>query len=399
VVVSSLRRPLALSALTAVVVLGLLVLGLWLGGHPEDLPGFVKSTFVASSTQDKLFDEAIETVHDDYYRPVSNSELTSASITGMVASLKDPYSEYLAPQSFKSFDAPTTFTGIGVSVKGVSEGLQILHVFNNSPAERGGLEGGEVITGADGRSLKGLSLEHAVALIEGPQGTSVELEISKQGRPEHVKLTRETIARPIVASEMRKFHGLKLGWAYLATFSEGAHSELASAVRSLMRQGAQGLVLDLRGNGGGLVSEAQLIASMFIKSGVIVTTKGRAVPTVSLKALGGAFASSIPMVVLVDKSTASAAEILTGALQDHGRATVVGTHTYGKGVFQELEPLANGGGIKLTVGEYFTPNGKNLGGGGVKRGAGLTPEVFVKHGIDSEHGLQVALETLAKKVG
>ncbi|MHB1809336.1 MAG: S41 family peptidase [Solirubrobacteraceae bacterium] len=401
---SSIRRNAALVALTVVVVLGVLSLGLFLGGHPEDLPGFARGAFVASTGEAKLVDEAIATIDHAYYRPIKERKLVGASIAGMVKSLDDPYSEYLPPSAFKHFDAPTTFTGIGVSVKQVSNGLQIIHVFDKSPARRAGLEGGETIVEVDGHALAGVSLDHAVELIEGRPGSQVHLELVKQGRPEQVTLTRETIARPIVASEMKRVHtskrgAVKLGWVYLATFSEGADEEVASAVHALLEQGAQGLVLDLRGNGGGLVSEAQRIASLFVaKGGVVVTTRGRAQPTVVLKALGGAIPSSIPMVVLVDHSTASAAEILTGALQDHGRATVVGTHTYGKGVFQELEPLGNGGGLKITVGEFFTPNGRNLGGGGVKRGAGITPEVLIAHGIDTEHGLQVALGILAGKL-
>jgi carboxyl-terminal processing protease len=197
---------------------------------------------------------------------------------------------------------------------------------------------------------------------------------------------------------MRTVHGVKLGWVYLATFSEGSAAEVRSAVDKLLKQGAQGLVLDLRADGGGLVSEARLIASIFIPSGVIVTTRGRSQPTTVLTAAGGAIPSSIPMVVLVDRDTASASEIVTAALQDHRRATVVGTHTYGKGVFQELEPLPGGGAIKITVGEYFTPNGRNLGGGGVKEGAGITPEVRVPSSVDTEHGLEVALHTLLAKV-
>jgi carboxyl-terminal processing protease len=184
---------------------------------------------------------------------------------------------------------------------------------------------------------------------------------------------------------------------YLATFSEGSHGELYDAVHGLLKQGVHGIVLDLRANGGGLVSEARLVASIFVPSGTIVTTRGRNQPTVVLTAAGGAIPTSMPVVVLVDHDTASASEIVTAALQDHHRATVVGTHTYGKGVFQELEPLSSGGAIKITVGEYYTPNGRNLGGSGVKEGAGVAPEVTVAHGVDTEHGLQVALHTLSAK--
>ena len=210
-------------------------------------------------------------------------------------------------------------------------------------------------------------------------------------------LTRATISEPVVQSLSKTVHGIKLGIVALATFSPGAHGEVREGVDNELRKGARGLVLDLRANGGGLVEEARLIASIFVEKGTIVSTRGRTQPSETLTAAGGAISSSIPVVVLVDANTASAAEIVTAALQDHRRATVVGTHTFGKGVFQEEEPLSNGGALDITVGEYFTPNGRNLGGGGVKQGAGITPEVLVAHGVDSNHGLDVALQTLAAK--
>src|SRR5205823_4090474 len=149
--------------------------------------------------------------------------------------------------------------------------------------------------------------------------------------------------------------------------------------------------------GGGLVEEARLTASVFIAKGVIVITRGRRQPTQTLTAAGHAISASIPVVVLVDRNTASAAEIVAAALQDHHRATIVGTHTFGKGVFQEEEPLSNGGALDITVGEYFTPAGRNLGGGGLRQGGGVRPEVPVREGVDSAHGLAVALGTLAAK--
>lgn len=394
-----LRRPAALIALIVALALALLALGLWLGGHPEDLPGFLRSAFVEGE-QTKVLDEAIGTVRKDYYRPIPGKSLVTASIDGMVSSLHDPYSVYLPPSSFKSFDQPETFTGIGVSIQPDSQGLRIISVFNGSPADRAGLTGGEEITKADGHPLTGVPLSKAISLIEGRPGTQVTLQVSRAGHLRQVAITREMISRPIVASEMRSSRGVKIGWAYLAAFSEGAHAQLAEAVHKLLKDGAKALVLDLRANGGGLVSEAQLVASLFLREGqTVVTTRGRAQPTIVLRALGGSIPADIPMVVLVDKDTASAAEIVTAALQDNHRAKVVGTHTYGKGVFQELEPLSNGGGLKITVGEYFTPDGRNLGGGGVHEGKGITPEIVVPSSqIDSEKGLQVALKTLAGEV-
>lgn len=379
--------------------LPVLVLGVWLGGHPSDLPSFARKALV-SDNGSRVVGEAIERVSRDYYRPVSRSSLSSASIAGMISSLHDPYSTYLTQKEYDGFDQPASFAGIGVEVdpKANAIGLEVVHVFNSSPAQRAGLQPGDVIVAVNGRSLRGVAAATSTALIKGPPGTDVRLAIERKGRRRSVTVTRATISEPVVASAMRSYRGIKLGWVYLATFSEGAHGELYDAIEGLLKGGAKGLVFDLRANGGGLVGEARLVASIFIPSGTIVTTRGRTQPTIVLTAAGGAIPIHIPVVVLVDHNTASASEIVTAALQDHKRATVVGTHTYGKGVFQELEPLGGGGAIKITVGEYYTPNGRNLGGSGVKEGAGVTPEVPVAHGVDGEHGLQVALRTLAAKL-
>jgi carboxyl-terminal processing protease len=289
-----------------------------------------------------------------------------------------------------------------VSVGSDRHGLIVSRVFDGSPAARAGMRAGDVIAIVNGRKLAGISAEAAIALIKGPPGTDVKLGV-EQRRSGHtvlntLTLTRATISEPVVASLTKTVRGTKLGVVALATFSPGAHGEVRQGVERELHAGARGIVLDLRANGGGLVEEARLIASIFIQKGTIVSTRGRKVPSETLTAAGDAIAAKIPVVVLVDKNTASASEIVTAALQDHRRATVVGTHTFGKGVFQEEEPLSNGGALDITVGEYFTPNGRNLGGGGVKHGAGIIPEVLVAHGVDSNHGLDVALSTLAAKV-
>jgi carboxyl-terminal processing protease len=408
---SSRRQPLIVVLVVLLPVL--LVIGLWLGGHPEDLPGFLRSAFVSSS-QTQVVDEAIQRIADDYYRPISTSKLDDSSITGLVESLDDRFSHYLSPSEFREFAAPPHFTGIGVAVAtqlSADHGLLIEHVFNSSPAARAGLKAGDLIVAVNGRKLERLSAETATALIRGLPGTDVQLGIqgpggggSVVGRSvgaslRSIKLTRAVVSEPVVESITKTVHGVKLGVVALASFSPGSHVEVREAVEHELHAGARGLVFDLRGNGGGLVAEAQLIASIFIPKGVIVTTRGRTQPTQVLVATGGAISSSIPMVVLVDSNTASSSEIVTAALQDHQRASVVGTHTFGKGVFQEEQPLSNGGALDITVGEYFTPNGRNLGGGGVKQGAGVTPEVAVpKSVVDTNRGLEVALSTIAAKV-
>ncbi len=379
----------------------LLAAGLWLGGHPEHLPGFLRKAFVANQ-QTRVVDEALSRISHDYYRPISPSQLSNASISGAVASLGDRFSHYLNPSEFREFASPPHFTGIGVTVGPEHRGLLIARVFDSSPAARAGLKPGELIIAVNGRKLAGLSAETSTALIKGPPGTDVSIELLEPGRhgaTRTVRITRATISEPVVASLIRTVRGHKLGVVALASFTPGAHGEVREAVEKALHEKARGIVFDLRDNGGGLVEEAQLIASVFIEKGTIVSTRGRTQPSQTLVALGGAIPASIPVVVLVDANTASAAEIVTAALQDHARATVVGTHTFGKGVFQEEEMLTNGGALDITVGEYFTPNGRNLGGGGVKQGAGITPEVPVaKQVVDTPAGLDTALRTLAAKV-
>ncbi|HWG07449.1 MAG TPA: S41 family peptidase [Solirubrobacteraceae bacterium] len=393
------RQPLL--AVLAIALPVLLVLGVYLGGHPEDLPSFARSTFVAHE-ETRAVSEAIDKIASDYYRQIDKDRLTNSSISGAVASLGDRFSHYLTPKQFREFNAPPSFTGIGVSVAPVKRGLRVAKVFDESPAKRAAMHEGDVIVSVNGRKLAGVPTENAIELIKGRPGTDVKLGVLQQ-RGGHtalnaLSLTRATISEPVVASVTKSVHGKKLGVVALATFSPGAHGEVREAVEREMRSGARGIVLDLRANGGGLVEEARLIASIFVERGTIVSTRGRTQPSQTLTAEGDAISPPFPMVVLVDANTASAAEIVTAALQDHHRATVVGTHTFGKGVFQEEEPLANGGALDITVGEYFTPSGRNLGGGGVKQGAGITPEVHVRHGVDSNHGLEVALDTLAAKI-
>ena len=302
-----------------------------------------------------------------------------------------------------------------------TRGLLVAHVFNSSPAARAGLKAGEEIVAGNGRKLEGLSVDAATTLIKGPPGTEVALGIEAPGATlrtarhakghgghgtartmsttRTVRGTRAVVSEPVVESETRTVHGGKLGVVELASFSPGAHGEVAGAVEKELHEGVRGIVFDLRSNGGGLVEEARLIASLFIAHGTIVSTRGRTQPSEAITATGDPIAPQLPMVVLVDHDTASSSEIVTAALQDHHRATVVGTHTFGKGVFQEEMGLSNGGALDITVGEYFTPDGRNLGGGGVKQGAGITPEVLLANDVvDTPQGIDAALKTLVAKV-
>jgi carboxyl-terminal processing protease len=393
--VSTVRRLIP----TVAIIFAVLAGGLWLGGHPQFLPTFVRHAFIDDQTD--AVAEAVEKVQDVYYRPVGGRELTDNAIKGMVAGLDDRFSNYFTAKEYKAFqqDQNSQFSGIGMAVTEDPRGLLVNQVYDASPAKRVGIRQGDIITAAKGRSLKGLPQQRSTQLIKGPPGSEVRLTFERKGKPTTVTATRATISVPMVASKLIKRDGMKIGVVALAQFGSGAHAEVYAALQSLQKKGAKAFVFDLRGNGGGLVSEAQLIASAFIRSGPIVTTKGRAVPARTLSATGEPVVPTQPLVVLVDGGTASASEIVAGALQDTGRAKVVGVKTFGKGVFQQVLELSDGGALDITAGQYFTPKGRNLGGKGVKTGAGIKPDIGAKDDPDTprrDEGLNRALSVVAR---
>ena len=384
--------------LAAVAVIALVV-GLWFGGHPSWLSAPLRSAFVDSSSQDRIVDDVLGLIQRDYYRPVARSDLVNKGLAAAVASLHDPYSHYFDPADYHSFQNESNphLSGIGIDVDTEQQGLRVVDVFPGSPAAEAGLRAGDVITHVGSTSLAGRSANFSASLIKGKAGTKVTLTVRSGKRSHEVTIVREDITVPVASSKVLNFHGKKIGYVQLTSFTEGSGAEVRAQVQKVLHQGAQALILDLRENGGGLLEEAVNVASIFVPDGTIVSTKGRAEPRQVYLAKNDAIAPKIPMVVLVDHGPASAAEIVTGALQDRGRAKVVGTHTYGKGVFQEIEPLPNGGALDFTVGEYFTPNGHNLGGGGVRRGAGITPNVYANTSLRSkvDTALRVAERTVA----
>jgi carboxyl-terminal processing protease len=376
----------------------MLVLGIWIGGHPAGLPGPIRDALVGD--QDSQTIEAVlDTIEDDYYRKVDRSKLVSDSLGGAVSGLNDRFSRYFSPDDYRAFQDSQNaqFSGVGVTVGEDPLGLRIRKVFAESPAAKAGIREGDVIVAVNGTSLKGKTSEEATALVKGKPGTKVTLT-TQRGKVRSTKsVTRATISFPVVETETRTVDGEKLAHIELSSFTAGAHGEVRTAVQRALKGGAKGIVFDMRGNGGGLLDEAVLISSIFIPEGTVVSTDGRTRGRKTFKATGDAISTKVPVVVLVDKGTASASEIVTGALQDRKRAEVIGTNTYGKGVFQEIEPLPNGGALEITVGEYFTPSGRNLGGGGVKQGSGITPDI---RAVDNEkttpdEGLDKAYDTLA----
>jgi carboxyl-terminal processing protease len=376
--------------------------GIWLGGHPSKLPDFLRDRLVAEPSG--LTGEAAEVIKDNYFRPVGNTELENSSLQGMVRELRrrhhDRFSDYFSPESLASFNEQIEghFSGIGLSVVPAKRGLLVARVFPRSPAAEGGIKAGEVIVSVDGDSIAGLDSTAATAKIKGPEGTEVTVGVldRKRGKARELTLTRAEVTLPNVSSQVKAVDGRKLGYVRMLSFSEGVHSQLAKAIEKVEGEGAEGIVLDLRGNPGGLLDEAVESASLFLPEGeVVVSTKSRTQGD-SVHKTSDDRVTELPLAVLIDRNTASAAEILTAALADDGDATVVGTRSYGKGVFQEEKDLANGGALKLTVGEYFTPDGVNL-----ARSKGIHPEVRVSDDPHTavDEGKQRALDVLAGQAG
>jgi carboxyl-terminal processing protease len=394
------RTPRLVWVLLAVVVL---FIGVWFGGHPSWLPGPIRSAFVSQNADDKLVNEVLGLIQNDYYRKVNRSDLVNKGLQAAVAGLGDPYSHYYDPTDYRAFqnqDNPH-LSGIGIDIKTQSDGLLVQDVFQGSPAAQAGLARGDVIVQVGSTSLANRSVDFSASLIKGRPGTKVTLTVLRGKHRRVITVKRANIVVPVAAGRLLSYRGTKLGYVELTSFTSGSGQQVRDEVQHVLKQGARGLILDLRENGGGLLNEAVNVASVFIADGTIVSTDGRAQPRQVYMAKGHALAPRIPMVVLVDQGTASAAEIVTGALQDRGRAKVVGTHTYGKGVFQEIEPLSNGGALDFTVGEYFTPSGRNLGGGGVRRGAGIQPNIHAvtKSTAKTDTALTVGEKIVAAELG
>ena len=365
------------------VAVALLCAGIWLGGHPAELPGFLRDRLVDDSAG--LTAEAAELIEDNYYRPVDGHELSDSSLQGMVRELRrrhdDRFSEYFSPEAQARFEESISgrFTGIGLSVTQVKPGLKVEKVFAGSPAEKARIEAGDLIVSVNGKSIAGESSEVSTEKIKGPEGTKVTVGVrSPEQKVRELKITREQIALPVVTGRVEEVNGRKLGYIYMASFSQGVHALLAEEVRKLEGKGVEGIVLDLRANPGGLLEEAVLSASVLLPKGeVVVSTDSRTEGRHVYETVGENL-PAVPIVVLIDRNTASAAEILTAALADDAGATVVGARSFGKGVFQQEELLANGGALKLTVGEYFTPKGANL-----ARTHGVHPDVRARDDLNT----------------
>ena len=342
--------------------------------------------------------EIIDSVKDNFYKPVDEKKLDDASLKGIVESLDDPYSHYLTPKEAKALNESISghFEGVGMNVEQNKRGLKVLRVFDGAPAERAGIRRGDFILGVNGRSIAGVNSQVATSRIKGPAGTSVTLRVFTPGqeRDRTVRVKRERIEIPVARGRMVERDGHKVGVVELLSFSSGAHGLVRQQIDRLLKQGAEAIVFDLRGNGGGLLSEAVLVSSIFIEDGEIVSVRGRHRPERTQDAEGDAIDEKIPVVTLVDGGSASASEIVTGALRDRKRAKVVGTRTFGKGLVQEIQQLSNGGVLDITVANYYLPGGETISTKGIK------PEIRAADDPDTDRdeALPVAVDELLREL-
>jgi len=341
---------------------------------------------VGAYRQLDLFSDAFERVRANYVRPVQDSELINAAIEGMVANL-DPHSSYMDAKAFADMQIQTkgSFGGIGIQVTMENGLVKIISPIDNTPASKAGLKAGDYIAAINGASVQGLNLDGAIDKMRGPEGSKITLTILRTTdkttpkKPFDVTLTRAVVA----VDEVTWHRDSDIGYIRMPGFNENTASGLENAVRDLKRQigpGLKGYVLDLRNNPGGLLDQAVEVSDDLLTSGEVVSTRGRhAEDTQRYDAHGGDITDGKPVVVLINGGTASASEIVAGALQDHHRAMIVGMTSFGKGSVQTIIPLGEGGGaLRLTTARYYTPSGHSI------QAQGIIPDVAVAQGDEDD---------------
>lgn len=348
------------------------------------------SSYADSIKKDQDFFDAVKEYIDIHYAlPVSDEKLYDAAVKGLFDAL-DPYSEYLTKEEYDELKETTSgkYTGIGTVIGQIDSGFQILSVFKDSPAEKAGLLAGDLIIAVDGKSVESdRTLQSLVNRIKGIDGTTVKLSISRNQERKEFTVTRKKIT--LFATEHKQLEA-DIGYLKIAEFQEKTYQEVQKAIRDLKKKGCRKLVLDLRGNPGGLLSEVVQIADSFVPKGKLLEVHYKnALPEIYYSAGELQFQK---VAVLIDENTASAAEILSGAMKDAKSGVLFGQKTYGKGVVQTIYELRNGEAIKLTVAKYVLPSGLDV------NGKGIQPDVVVKKGGDREdRPLQKAVQFLKKK--
>ncbi|HEX2724759.1 MAG TPA: S41 family peptidase [Beijerinckiaceae bacterium] len=326
-----------------------------------------------------LFGDVFEKVRTDYVEKPDEAKLIESAINGMLAGL-DPHSSYMDPKSFRDMQVTTRgeFGGLGIEVT-MEDGLvKVVTPIDETPAARAGILANDVITHIDDEQVQGLTLNQAVDKMRGPVNTTVRLRIQRKERKEplEVKLTRETIRIRPVRSRVEG----DLGYLRVTQFNEQTYEGLRTAIDKIASEVGQeklkGYVIDLRNNPGGLLDQAIMVSDAFLERGEIVSTRGRnADETQRFNAKPGDLTKGKPLVVLINGGSASASEIVAGALQDHKRATVLGTRSFGKGSVQTIIPLGGNGAVRLTTARYYTPSGRSIQAKGIDPNQEILQEV------------------------
>lgn len=345
----------------------------WIGGS-----GFHKR--LLAGTDDtykelKVFTDVLDIVERNYVDPVDSRDLIRGAIKGMINSL-DPHSSYLLPDDYKELQIDThgEFGGLGIVITKVKGIITVISPIEGTPAFRAGIEAGDQIIKVNGEDTKDMMLEEAVKKMRGPKGTTVTITILREGveKPKDFTITREIIPLKSVRAL-----SLKDGYGYvrITNFRDKTPEDLKKALSKLEsdRVPLQGLILDLRHNPGGLLDQAVEVADLFLGKGTIVSIKGRhKIHNKVYVAHPDKKKRTYPIIVLINSGSASASEIVAGALQDHGRALILGTSSFGKGSVQSIEPMRDGAGLKLTIARYYTPSGRSI------QARGIIPDIEVK---------------------
>jgi carboxyl-terminal processing protease len=318
-----------------------------------------------------LLDEVRQTLTDRYYRPLPPGVLQQATIAATLRELDDPYTEYLSPIDLRALRRQSAlgYVGIGVTVTPRGGALLVTSA-PPGPARTAGVRPGDLIVGIDGTPTSRLTLPQAVDRVSGPRGTIVRLALRRGDRPLTAEVKRGAVRSQSVSAWIKRVvDERRVGVIRVFRFSEGTAAAVRQHARRFEELGLPGVVLDLRSNPGGLLDEAVGVVSAFVRDGAVLTISGAHEPRRTVRASGAPSAPSIPVVVTVNRFSASAAEVVAAALRENDRARVVGEPTFGKAVLQELAPLSDGGALQVTVARYLTPRGRDLSSGG------LTPDV------------------------
>ena len=329
-----------------------------------------------------LFGDVFERVRADYVDPVPDKELVENSINGMLTGL-DPHSNYMDAKAFRDMQVQTTgqFGGLGIEVTQDNGWIKVISPIDDTPAARAGIKAGDLITAINGKTVQGLALSDAVDQMRGPPDSKITLTIHREGvdKPIEVSMLREIIKIQVVKQRMEPDD---VGYIRLSQFTEQADGGIRKAVQQLRADSGgklKALILDLRNNPGGLLDQAIAVSSDFIEQGEIVSTRARhAEDSQRWNAKGSDIIGGLPLVVLINNGSASSSEIVAGALQDHRRAVLLGTRSFGKGSVQTVIPLPGNGAMRLTTARYYTPSGRSI------QGLGIVPDVTVHETRDEE---------------